>query len=542
MWIRSELIAAAGSEQPRLIWYLLFRVLSKCRPEPVAPADPYGGFGTFFGTFGGMSGAAFGTNGAPSHPLDAVFDRMHRGMMGVFDGMLGGAGLPISASPDTWECGSCHAQNPRTRTACARCHTCKPLLQPLGGSGTSLDRLTSPVPSSSAPRWDCGICGKSNDDSDITCQRCTTLRPSLTDTVPTPVSLPPSGPTIVEVDSDDDHDEPVDVDGWSCNRCSLYNEKNAVECAACHCPKPGPSGAPVVMSPPTVIPVTSSWKCSVCEHLNSEDAAVCSTCTALKEVRMPDTAVPGPKIVEISSDDTWDCPACSFRNASALTQCEMCETRRSSASLASEAPATALWTCRSCGVKNADGNAACTMCFVPRHAAVTRVTTPPSSAADGTSWSCPSCGTRNDSSRFSCKSCYTDSRLSRAAPPLPTSGDWSCPTCTFANKKAAMKCEVCDGPKPMEGLSRSSPQPSVAVRRRVEQDPEGVKWKCVGCELLNDSASEVCEVCGRSKPAAPRNDSRSAGLPASWTCSSCTARNERSVSFCEVCGHHRASY
>lgn len=188
-----------------------------------------------------------------------------------------------------------------------------------------------------------------------------------------------------------------------------------------------------------------------------------------------------------SAADEWACLACSFRNSSFISYCEICETARATGSQVlverggsfrapvpdtlPERPAESgteaeesVWPCSLCSFKNAKALPYCEMCEAPqRKSHIKGMGIMSSSTAHGKSAGDvheKRIGVACGSVRFK-DPARPDT--STKVPPQPSSEAdvaycGACPVCSFINVASRMACEVCEAPLGIQNVEQRCPR------------------------------------------------------------------------------------
>lgn len=123
-----------------------------------------------------------------------------------------------------------------------------------------------------------------------------------------------------------------------------------------------------------------------------------------------------PMLADGEDEEPWSCPACSFDNHGAVTECEMCETPS------------------------------------PRHLQSSSIHQRVANVTASTATVVMSKVAPGDASLVSSIEGAITSPLDRSEPPSAASSgaiqEWNCPACSFSNRAAIAFCELCDTPAP----------------------------------------------------------------------------------------------
>ena len=273
---------------------------------------------------------------------------------------------------ETWTCPVCATLND---VGAARCHNCDAPKQ--GSALPSCDSATSqtqglehhragPSNGRSSQRthhdsneagepWKCPKCDyPANKPSKATCDLCDQMQSDNKK-----LTTPELRRNLNEKKSSKprplSHTNGVSVEKesvWSCPRCTLDNKLTASLCAACGCPHQERRRATVGYKAPV------TWVCGRCTLRNPSGTLTCHACNCPRmpspaqsprrspvQKQAPDRHIPpqpspqhSPKPLTTSTDlpqpASWPCASCTYQNASALTQCEVCGADRGAAATA----------------------------------------------------------------------------------------------------------------------------------------------------------------------------------------------------------------
>nr|CAD7394595.1 unnamed protein product [Timema cristinae] len=190
-------------------------------------------------------------------------------------GEMAALAAPPHQGPPAWKCPDCMFPN---ADDASHCRSCKKRLPRSGGESP---RLAVPLAANRLPKltevirpkegsWDCGTCYLINEESDIQCVACDSVKPTK--------GSRSQGATLPDVAGK------YDCYQWVCSSCQFTNYANQDSCTGCIATNPSKSAGvkvPVDTRPLSELfkPKSGSWECKQCYVRNSdESAATCIAC------------------------------------------------------------------------------------------------------------------------------------------------------------------------------------------------------------------------------------------------------------------------
>lgn len=102
--------------------------------------------------------------------------------------------------------------------------------------------------------------------------------------------------------------------------------------------------------------ITSEEKCQITGLTLDDFKKIAQYAMKKKHATSQDAAAPAQPA------DKWACSACTFVNEPALTECEMCETKKKVATKPSDDAAANSWQCKVCTFMNEQDDTSCEIC------------------------------------------------------------------------------------------------------------------------------------------------------------------------------------
>ena len=400
------------------------------------------------------------------------------------------------------DCPDCGTPKARVTRRCAVCDPAvvEPVVAPSAEapSGKAVlcqrcDRL-SPAGSETCERCgealyqECEDCGGRRPRVIRTCPTCDTAR-RRRDVAPAPAMALPKGRGVLC--SECDHLNPSGIDECEvchralfsiCRDCGKSRPRNLRNCPSC---KP-----PELPRLPDLAPAGKSGRgvlCAKCEHLNPQGLERCETCDATLFVVCNECNTPRPQVLQ-------NCPVChppaapppleptQVRPAGRGVLCAKCDHLNPRGLDACETCGAELFeTCKRCGAAKPRNSSRCPSCaervaLVPV-AEVQRNQPAPLSPEElrpaGRAVLCPRCEHLNPMGLRECETC--DAALFD-----------DCPNCGAEKPAIRAECTACEEKERARAVVRQ------------ESGPRGRAVLCSGCDHLNPTGLDACEMCGRA--------------------------------------------
>ena len=161
---------------------------------------------------------------------------------------------------------------------------------------------------SQTPKWTCGTCLVSNDDTTDKCACCSSAKPGPKPTsipavtIKTPASVTAAAPHTTSLFNKMTSGQGSGASKWTCDKCLVSNAEVNEKCACCMAPR---QSSNLLLDKKQ----TQKWTCGTCLVSNEDTTDKCACCSSAK---------PGPKT-------KWKCDICLVSNDSDKLKCVCCQ-------------------------------------------------------------------------------------------------------------------------------------------------------------------------------------------------------------------------